>query len=91
MEHTFIQRFLKTSPHFDLPVDLPSGNFATYAIEAADVNNDGFPENKLRNLPSSLASLPVLRTLDVSYNLLSSAEDHVFQLTSLQYLGIFRN
>ena len=46
-----------------------------------------FPENKLRNLPSSLASLPVLRTLDVSYNLLTAAEDHVFQLTSLQYLG----
>ena len=43
-------------------------------------------ENKLRYLPSSLASLHVLRTLDVSYNLLSAAEDHVFQLTSLQYL-----
>ena len=44
------------------------------------------PENKLRNLPSSLASLHVLRTLDVSHNLLSAAEDHIFQLTSLQYL-----
>ena len=46
-----------------------------------------FLENKLRNLPSSLASLHVLRRLDVSGNLLSAAEDHVFQLTSLQYLG----
>lgn len=46
-----------------------------------------FPENKLRNLPPSLVSLQLLKTLDVSYNLLSAAENHVFQLASLQYLG----
>ena len=49
MEHPFMHRFLKTSPHFDLPIDLPSGNFATYAIEAADVNNDGFPDLVIGN------------------------------------------
>ena len=46
-----------------------------------------FPENKIRNVPSSLVSLTSLRTLDVSHNALHSAEDHIFQMRSLQYLG----
>ena len=47
-----------------------------------------FPENKIRNVPSSLVSLTSLRTLDVSHNALRSAEDHIFQMRSLQYLGM---
>ena len=44
-------------------------------------------QNKLTSLPSSLVHLDCLRTLDLSHNFLHSAEETIFQIQSLEYLG----
>ena len=44
-------------------------------------------QNKLTSLPSSLVRLDCLRTLDLSHNFLHSAEETIFQIQSLEYLG----
>ena len=48
-------------------------------------------QNKLLELPDSLSDLKSLKSLDVSQNLLTTLNENVFKIGSLEYLVVVGN
>ena len=48
-------------------------------------------QNKLLELPDSLSNLKSLKSLDVSQNLLTTLNENVFKIGSLEYLVVVGN